>query len=268
VAKVDILLPYWGDVELLKEAVESVLSQTEQDWRLHVFDDCYPSDEPVKYFASLNDKRITYTRHSKNLGITNNFNYALRAAKAKYCVMMGCDDRMLPNYLKEALGSIGSADFYQPGVNVIDGKGRVYSPTGDRIKRLLRPKRAGTYSGERLAASLCKGHWLYFPSILWKTKTIKSYGFDSKYKISEDVVLILSILKDGGTLSLDNTVTFQYRRFAASLSSREKSKGGVRFREEDEVYDMFANEFNKIGWKKAARAARWRITSRIHHALS
>jgi len=268
VAKVDILLPYWGDVDLLKKAVESILVQTEQDWHMYVFDDCYPSDEPAKYFSSLNDERITYTRHSKNIGITNNFNYALRAAKSEYCVMMGCDDIMLPDYLEEALRSIGFADFYQPGVDVIDGQGKVYLPTGDRIKRLLRPKRGGIYHGERLAASLCKGHWLYFPSILWKTETIKKYGFNANYKISQDVVLILSILKDGGTLSLDNKVTFQYRRFAASLSSREKSKGGVRFREEGEVYDMFAKEFNKLGWKKAERAARWRITSRIHDALS
>jgi hypothetical protein len=27
-AKVDVLLPFWGDVELLKQAVESVLAQT------------------------------------------------------------------------------------------------------------------------------------------------------------------------------------------------------------------------------------------------
>lgn len=267
-AKVDILLTFWGDVDLLKKAVESVIAQTEPDWHLLVLDDCYPSDEPAKYFKSLKDKRITYYRHKKNIGITKNFNYAVDHTTADYCVLMGCDDIMLPDYITQALISIGDADFYQPYVDVIDGDGNVYLPLGDKIKRFLQPKKSGVYQGEKLAASLCHGNWLYFPSILWKTSTIQKYRFNDRYKIAEDVVLELDILKDGGTLYFDRTTTFNYRRFAKSLSSVEKSKGGVRFGEEDQVYDHFANEFKKIGWNKAARAAKLRITSKIHRALS
>lgn len=266
-AKVDILLPYWGDVGLLKIAVESIVAQTEKDWRLLVFDDCYPSDEPAHYFAQLDDDRITYHRHKENLGITKNFNFALEQATAEYCVMMGCDDRMLPNYIEVALANVGNADFYQPGVDVIDANGTVYLPLGDRVKAFLRPKKAGLYAGEKLAASLCNGDWLYFPSILWRTKTIKKYGFNPEYKIAEDVALELAIIKDGGTLCVDKTITFQYRRFAKSLSSIEKSKGGVRFTEEAEVYSHFAQTFKELGWKRASHAARWHITSRIHHSI-
>lgn len=267
-AKVDILLPFWGDVGLLKEAVESVLAQTETDWRLLVFDDCYPSDEPAKYFAKLKDTRISYYRHTENLGITANFNYALAATKAKYCVMFGCDDRMLPGYLKTALANIGNADFYQPGVEVIDASGNVYLPLGDKVKCMLRAKKAGIISGEKLAASLCTGNWLYFPSILWKTETIKRYDFDPSYNVTQDVLLELNIIKDGGSLYLDPTITFQYRRFAQSLSSTEKVKGGKRFNEEDQVYQHFAQVFTEMGWKKAARAAKLRLTSRLHSLIS
>lgn len=266
-AKVDVLLTFWGDIELLKRAVESVLAQTEKDWRLMVFDDCYPSKETAKYFAALDDKRISYYRHKKNIGITNNFNFALNAAKAKYCVMLGCDDIMLPNYLETALTTIGGADFYQPHVDVIDGDGNVYLPLGDKVKRMLQPKKAGLYGGEKLAASLCTGNWLYFPSIMWKTKTIKKYGFDAKYKILEDVILELSIIRDGATLYFDKETTFQYRRFAGSLSSKEKSKNGVRFQEETDTYNYFADAFKKVGWKKAERAAKLHLTSRLHRLL-
>lgn len=267
-ARVDILLPYWGDFELLRKTVESVLAQTEQDWRLMVFDDCYPSDEAPKYFNTLKDSRVSYFRHTKNIGIANNFNYAIDSATAKYCVMPGCDDILLPNYLEKALKNIGKADFYQPGVDVIDEDGAVYLPLTDRVKRLLRPKASRIHGGEKLASSLCHGNWLYFPSIMWKTDAINKRGFDTRYKIAEDLVLELGIIKDGGTLYLDSATTFHYRRFAKSLSSVEKSKGGVRFGEEDEVYEHFANEFQKLGWKRAARAAKLRITSRLHRLLS
>jgi len=267
-AKVDILLTFWGDVDLLKEATESVLAQTENDWRLLVLDDCYPSKEPAKYFSNLKDERVIYHRHSKNIGITENFNFALKAATAKYCVLMGCDDIMLPNYLENALKNIGDTDFYQPLVDVIDGQGIPYLPLGDRIKRMLQPRKSGTYFGQKLATSLCTGNWLYFPSVMWRTSTIQRYGFDATYKIAQDVLLELSIIKDGGSLYFDRVTTFQYRRFAQSLSSIEKGKNGVRFNEEDKVYSYFAQEFAKIQWKKAARAAKMRLTSRLHQVIS
>lgn len=266
---VDILLPYWGKFTLFKETVDSVLNQSHTEWRLLIFDDHYPSDEAKQYCSSLDDKRIIYYRHSKNIGITNNFNFALQKASADYCIMLGCDDRLLPNYLEVALKNIGNADFYQPMVEVIDEKGQIYLPLGDRIKRLLQPRKAGFYTGEKLATSLCHGNWLYFPSIFWKTSSIKRYGFNAKYKIVEDVVLELNLIKDGASLYFDkNNTTFQYRRFENSLSSVERSKEGVRFQEEDEAYATFVPIFKMRGWNTAARAASLHLTSRIHKLLA
>lgn len=265
---VDILLTYWGDPELFHYTVESVLAQSSPNWRLLIFDDCYPSDLAQTYIATLADDRITYFRHIKNIGITANFNYAINNATSEYCILIGCDDIMLPNYIETAISNIGTADFYQPGVDVINEDGKVYLPLGDRIKRILHPKKSTMLSGEKLATSLCHGNWLYFPSILWKTNTIKKYGFNTKYKIVEDVILELNIIKDNGTLYFDTTTTFQYRRFSQSLSSIEKSKDGIRFSEENAVYNDMAKIFKNMGWNNASRAAKWRITSRINSILS
>lgn len=267
-AKIDILLTYWGDFDLLKKAVESVISQTEKDWQLLVFDDCYPSKDAAKYFNGIKDKRIKYHRHSKNIGITKNFNFALDKASAEYCVMFGCDDIMLPKFIEMALSKIGNSDFYQPAVDIINDQGKLYLPIVDRIKRFLRPNKPDKYLGEKLAISLCLGNWLYFPSIVWKTSTIKKYRFNLKYKIVEDVDLELKIIRDGGTLYVDNETTFQYRRFSNSLSSIEKSKDGVRFTEEKYVYNYFGKEFKKIGWHKAALTSKIRIMSRLHRLIS
>lgn len=266
--KIDILLPYWGDFRLLKKTVDSVLAQTSKDWRLMIFDDHYPSTEASDYYKMLNDPRITYHRHKKNIGITNNFNYALNIASSPYLIMLGSDDILMPNYVDTMLNNIGDADFYQPNINIIDKNDRVYLPLGDRIKKILRPSKQGIYKGEKLANSLCYGNWLYFPSITWKTDVIKRYNFDETYKIVEDVVLELNIIKDGGKLFLDNTTSFQYRRFTESLSSKEKVKGGIRFNEEAEVYKSFSKIFKSIGWNKAAFLAKLRITSRIHSLIS
>lgn len=265
---IDILLTYWGDPELFRKTVESILAQTTPHWRLLIFDDHYPSDEAQKYIKNLGDKRIVYHRHKKNIGITANFNYAVQKATAPYCVLIGCDDIMLPNYVERALETIGNADFYQPGVHSIDKNDRVYLPLTDLVKRLLRPSKPGIYSGEKLAVSLSHGNWLYFPSIMWRTNTIKQYGFNEAYKIAEDLDLVFKIIANDGTLMLDNEIAFHYRRFAESLSSKERVKSGVRFDEEVDVYSKAAHSLQKLGWHKAARAARMRITSRINQLLS
>jgi glycosyltransferase involved in cell wall biosynthesis len=266
---VDVMLPYWGSVDLLKQAVDSVLAQTSDNWHLTILDDHYESDEARQYFSTLNHPKITYIRHPKNIGITNNFNYAAKHATAPFCTIIGCDDRLLPNYVEQAMKKIGDCDFYQPSVEVIDENDEVYLPLGDRVKKILQPKRSGIYYGEKLAVSLCRGNWLYFPSIMWKSEIIKKYGFDLNYKIAEDLVLELNIIKDRGKLYFDNSASsFQYRRSKMSLSSVEKSRGGIRFREEKEVYDRFSDTFKAMGWEKAARAAKWRITSRVHQIIS
>lgn len=265
---IDIIIPYWGSFRLLKEAVDSILKQTDTSWHLTILDDHYPSTEAYEFYNNLRDPRITYIRHRKNKGITNNFNFAIKQTSADYCVIMGCDDRFLPNYVETVLHNIGDADFYQPGVQVINANGHTYLPLPDRVKRILRPKKAGAYSGEKLATSLCHGNWLYFPSITWRTSFLKNYSFDTNYKILEDVILEFEMLLDGAILHLDNTETFQYRRFAESLSSKEKSKSGIRFAEEKAVYNQFAEKFKKAGWNSASRAAKFRITSRINQLIS
>ena len=262
--KIDILLPYWGDFALLKKTINSIIAQTSNKWTLTIIDDHYPSLEAQKYCSTLNDKRIVYYRNPKNIGITNNFNLCIEKAASEYCMIPGCDDMLLPNYVETALKNIGDNDFYQPNVEIIDANDKTYLPLADKIKRFLRPNKSSIYSGENLAASLCHGNWLYFPSITWKTKTLKRYRFDLQYKIVEDVVVELDIIKDGGTLFVDKTTTFQYRRFAESLSSKEKTKGGVRFTEEKSVYNHYAKIFTGLRWKKAALAAKLRTTSRVH----
>jgi len=264
--KVDILLPYWGDFELLKKAVDSILDQTEQNWRLLIVDDCYPSDEARKEYSNFSDNRVTYHRHKENFGLVRNYNFALSKAKADHCVIMGCDDIMMPTYLESALAKIGSADYYQPNVHVIDDKDKIYLPKVDRIKRLLRPKKEGIYTGEEVITSLCHGNWTYFPSILWKTSTLKKHKFDTKQPNTQDLITQFDILCDGGSLYIDNEKTFKYRRSASSFSS--KAKGGTRFQEEKEMYDEFAKRFSKKGWNKASRAAKMHVTVRIHQILS
>ena len=97
---VDILFPYYGDVSMMKQAVLSIVRQTNPDWRLIVVDDGYPDESIPGWFASLNDERITYMRNETNLGANANYRKCLTFVENDLVTVMGADDVMLPNYVQ------------------------------------------------------------------------------------------------------------------------------------------------------------------------
>lgn len=264
----DIMLPYYGDVALMKLAVRSVLNQTDDRWRLTVVDDGTADGVP-EWFAGLNHPQVRYLRNEHNLGLTRNFQRCLDLAEHDNLVMMGCDDVMLPNYVATVVGLLErhpDATMVQPGVEVIDAEGAVVHGLVDWAKqRIYAPRFHGTTTmrGENLAVSLMRGDWLYFPSICWRSKDIKAIGFDSRFTVVEDLLLIIQLVEQGGELVVADEPCFQYRRHAVSASSALASTGS-RFAESEAFFAETSQRMTTLGWTRAARAARWHLSSRIH----
>jgi glycosyltransferase involved in cell wall biosynthesis len=267
----DIMLPHYGELKLLQIAVESVLAQTDERWRLTVLDD-NPADRRTgiaEYFAALGHPRLRYRRNPANLGITRNFQQCVDLATAPFMVIMGCDDVMLPRYVQrvhELVDAHPGAALVQPGVEVIGGDGAVVRTLADTTKRrVYAPRFAGTttLAGEDLAVSLLRGNWLYFPSLAWRTEEIQAVGFDPALSVIQDLKLILSLVTRGGALVADDEVVFQYRRHGDSLSASTAVTGN-RFSEAREFFRAAARRMDEHGWPRAGRAARWHLSSRIH----
>lgn len=267
--RVDILLPYYGDEELMRQAVLSIEAQHRTDWRLIVLDDAYPHARPQAWFDSLSDPRIHYERNTENLGANRNFQKALDLAQAPVVVMMGADDIMLPTYLDEVLELLAShpeADVVQPGVRVIDGEGRPASSLPDTIKSLVRPSAdlPLVLAGEQMATSLLHAGWHYFPSLAWRLDSIKRFGFRQEYNVVQDLALLMDIAASGGSMVVTSkNVVFSYRRHDASDSS-VRAFDGRRFDEERRFFREQADRFSAIGWHSASRAASLHWTSRLH----
>lgn len=269
----DIVMPFWGDPGQFRLAVESVLAQDAGGWRLTIIDDAYPDPEPGAWAAALDDPRVTYVRSAENRGVNGSFREAVRTAAAPYTVIMGCDDLLLPGYvrrIRELAEAHPGAAYLQPGVEVIDADGVVTKPLADRVKAALRPRLAGgvprELGGEALAASLLRANWTYFPSIAWRTDALKRFDFRPDYEVVLDLALQIEIVESGGRMVLDDRPAFRYRRHAASVSSWRAAEGS-RFDEERRYLAEAATGMRRRGWNRAARAAATRATSRLN-ALS
>lgn len=265
----EIFVPFWGDPKLLFQTVESVRAQTVRDWTMTIIDDCYPDDSVPEYFATLSDPRITYVRNEHNLGITENYREAIRQASGEWITILGCDDLMHPRYLEligRTIDRVPDADVIQPGVIVIDEHDREIRPLVDRVKqRLLAPRGGGLTQlrGDAMATSLIRGDWLYWPSLTFRTSTMKRIDFRDGLPIIQDLALLMDIAFQGGTLVYDPETAFSYRRHGGS-ASQKTLLDGRRFADERTYYRQARALARSKGWRRTERVARLRVMSRLH----
>jgi glycosyltransferase involved in cell wall biosynthesis len=260
----DIALPFYGDVGYLKLAVESIRNQSSSDWHLYVSDDGYPDPSVKEYFEELNDSRITYSRNEVNLGANRNFQHCLSLVKSELVTIMGADDLMHSDYVAQIIEAFHDDDIYivHPQVNVIDEHNNRIKPLTDKMKNRI-SLAPGTYRGEEIAISLMKGNWTYFPAIAWRQNAITSIGFREGLFVSQDLGLLLDVVKKNGKLKVLPNHLFSYRRHSESDSS-VRAIDGDRFREEKEFFSILQKEFDALNWKQASRAAKFHFSSRLH----
>lgn len=127
---ISVILPVYNGEEHLTECIESVLSQTFNDFEFIIVDDA-STDNTLKIlqkFASI-DSRIKIFQHKVNQKQTAAANTACQNASGKYIARMDADDIALPHRFKEQvefmeknpdIGMIGS------WVHIIDNNGNIY----------------------------------------------------------------------------------------------------------------------------------------------
>ncbi|QOR48302.1 glycosyltransferase family 2 protein [Trueperella pecoris] len=265
--KIDIMVPYWGSVAWLRELIDSVLTQDDEQWRLVIVDDCNPGEEARKLVEGIEDPRVEYVRNEENLGLNANFRRCLDLSTAEYLVIPGSDDRFLPNYVSSMRAAVDEfhPDVVQPGVRVIDESGKVVCGLPERIKAVIRSRQAEApqpRSGEGVAKSLMHGNWMYWPSLLLRREAVATHGFRD-FSIMLDLGLVVDVLLADGNLLVLDDVSFEYRRSTESVSGKT-ALDGKRFVDEADYFRLASRLFYAHGWPRAARAARLHLTSRLH----
>ncbi|MEK7163461.1 MAG: glycosyltransferase family 2 protein [Patescibacteria group bacterium] len=102
-------MPAYNGERFIREAIESILSQTHADWKLLISDDA-STDNTAKIAQEYTsrDRRITYVRHPKNLGLFENFHFTLEKADAPYFMWASQDDVWEKDFIRTCLGYLES----------------------------------------------------------------------------------------------------------------------------------------------------------------
>ncbi len=172
---VSVIIPTYNRPKELARAIQSVLSQTYQNFEILVVDD--GSEEDLKKVCdSFNDTRIRFFRNEKHTNANMARNRGIKEAKGEYIAMLDSDDEFLSHHLERRVEKIQEWD--------CDGIfGSAYIDNGSkRTLKLSRPLN----EGELMINYLLSDGFAPTPSHFYKTSCAKEIMWDESLLRHQD----------------------------------------------------------------------------------
>jgi GT2 family glycosyltransferase len=123
---VNIVLPVYNGFPYLREAIQSVLCQSVEDWHLYLVDDG-STDGSLQVLATYAGPKVTLSRNDNNMGLYGSLLHSIRAMPPGWVVILMQDDRLKPHYLESMLELANSqpdCQAFWAAIDTIDEKGR------------------------------------------------------------------------------------------------------------------------------------------------
>jgi len=98
-----VVMTVYNAEKYLRDAIDSVLRQTEKNFELIIVNDCSTdtSEEIIKTY--LSDERIKYFKNEKNMRVSKTRNFGVSQAKGEYVAFIDSDDVWLDVKLEKQL---------------------------------------------------------------------------------------------------------------------------------------------------------------------
>ena len=245
-AECAVVVPAYGEPQYLEETLISLVKTQSESVRILVLDDGSKSsyiENLVKNF----EPRINYLHNSKNLGVSNNFNKALKIVNSRFVMLVGPDDLMtscMTLVVNNAKNSGQSPVAILSRVRTINSLGKTSMSLSGIVKSILTPKSTGCIPSKRFLLTLLIGNWVFNPSVIWDTDQLDDKPYSDQYLYCMDWDLLLKLAYANSTCFYTTINIFLYRRHSQSISMINL-KG--RYSEELKVLNenyLFANRRN------------------------
>jgi len=210
---VSIITPAHNSAPFIRLTIESVLSQTHQNWELIVIDD-HSTDDTSEIVAQYADRdaRIRMLRLQGDRGAAKARSFALKNANGRYMAFLDSDDLWVANKLERQLQFMERNDcaFTFSSYELIDESGDLMGTT-IKVPKLL--------SYRRLLRQCPIGCL----TVMFDSKKIGRVVIPDYHRV-EDYAMWLQILRDGSVAYGIQDVLAHYRVRKQSLSSNKFEK--------------------------------------------
>ena len=240
--KISVLMPVYNtDEKFLRQAIESILGQTYQDFEFLIINDCSSDARVEKVVLSYKDKRIKYSVNSQNLGISGTRNKLISLAKGEYLAVMDHDDVSLPERLEKEAAFLDA----HPEVGVV-GCAVCYLGT-PKVRKL--PEDDGSVREALVFFSpFCH------PATMIRKSVLQNCGvaYEAEFSPAEDYALWSRLMSVTKFANLPD-VLFEYRDYCGNTthSQKEKMQSAAR-----RVQQSIRQAYPAL-WAKAKENADW-----------
>jgi glycosyltransferase involved in cell wall biosynthesis len=261
-----VMIPAFGESNYLRQTLESAVKHLPLNVPITVIED--PSEAVDLESLVKEFPRVHYVKNQSRLGIGGNFNKAIEISTGIFTQICGSDDIFVGNPLSAfAFQNLDTNEIAALALDVyvINDKGKTFKTIPDEVKRLLRPKldKVTVFENRKIFSSLMIGDWLYFPSILWKTETLKQTKFDGNFHTAMDLDVFIRLLSNDKKIAFIKSKILGYRRHSQSASSLYAKSIG-RFDEEFLCHKKALEIARRKNWKTGAILAQLALTVRLH----
>ena len=186
-----------------------------------ICDNC-SDDNTEQIVRSYDDPRISYVKHSKNIGIVNNANSCLEKAESKYFYLFHHDDLMLPENIErkvQVLENNSNVGLVHSNFMRIDSDGTVWSNNSWEKESTVDHIENGSIAFDKYIKKMPLGARYFIGSILARKSVYDKVGsFNTNYNHCHDSEMWLRMLLHCDVACIGDALV-KYRVHQTSTSS-------------------------------------------------
>lgn len=211
---VTILFTCYNHIDFIKDAWQSILSQTYTNWEVIALDDG-SKDGTREWLQSLEHPQLKVVLNETNLGTYGTLNRGLSEAKGEFIAVFNDDDLWAPEKLESQVNLL----LQKPEVGLVHTNGHFIDGKGSRIEgEPLGFKFPKTETGD-IFLDLVYANKIIASAVLARRACFAKGGFDTSFFGSGDWDMWLRITKDWQAGFVDKPQTF-YRVHGANASHK------------------------------------------------
>lgn len=216
-ATVTIGIPFYNNETTLRNAIQSVINQTFQDWLLILMNDG-STDQSLEIAKQFESKKVIVFDDGENRGLISRLNQLIDMCESPFFVRMDSDDIMVPERLEKQISLLvrdTEVDLTGSSAYIIDEKNRI---TGIRMT---------SFKSVSLDNILKKGLFIH-PTVTGRTKWFKKYKYKHEFDRAEDLELWCRSCKTSNFVTIEEPLLFYRDPAKMNLTKYKDSSKTVR----------------------------------------
>jgi glycosyltransferase involved in cell wall biosynthesis len=247
---VSVCIPTYNSEKYVRACIESVLTQTYQDFEIIVSDNA-SSDATCDIVRGFPDARIRLVRLRENMGMASNFNHAASLARGQYVKFLCSDDLLDPPCLANQVAELNES----PKAVMVTSGFRFVDASGRTIRTVCwLPRRRLLDYADVVAGNLVYGYLMGPPAAVLTRRSalLKAGLFSVDLPEALDVDLWLRLAALGPVAYLPEPLC-GFRLHPRAVTSQLRKTGAVR----NDVFRITETMLGSVTPSSLARRVAW-----------